>query len=160
MGIDEASSTPYLVMEHIDGQPLDRILKKAAYSVPGRAPAACRDVAGGAARGAQKGHLSRRRQPANILITEEGRVKLTDFGVARLASHDGEDTPLLGTLGVLVPGAGFGASRRMHTQDIFSLGIELYEMVTGRRPELDAESFQASLSEGDVVNAAAGVADQ
>jgi len=50
-------------------------------------------------------------KPANILVTSDGRTKLTDFGMARLSSHDTKDTSLLGTPAVLVPGADYGAAQ-------------------------------------------------
>jgi serine/threonine protein kinase len=140
MGIDEASSTPYLVMEHIDGQPLDRVLEKGSVPYP-RACAWLADVATALHVAHKKGIIHGDVKPANILITEDGRVKLTDFGMARLASHDGKDTPLLGTPAYWCPEQVLGKPQDARS-DIFSLGIVLYELVTGRRP-FDAESLQA-----------------
>ncbi len=140
MGIDEATSTPYLVMEHIDGQPLDRILEKGSVPYP-RACAWIADVAAALHVAHKKGIIHGDVKPANVLITEEGRVKLTDFGMARVASRDGKDTPLLGTPAYWCPEQVLGKPQDARS-DIFSLGIVLYEMVTGRRP-FDAESLQA-----------------
>jgi serine/threonine protein kinase len=140
MGIDEATSTPYLVMEYIDGQPLDRILEKG--SIPySRACAWVADVATALHVAHRKGIIHGDVKPANVIITEEGKVKLMDFGMARLASRDTKDTPLLGTPAYWCPEQIMGKPQDARS-DIFSLGVVLYEMVTGKRP-FDAESLQA-----------------
>jgi eukaryotic-like serine/threonine-protein kinase len=139
MGIDEASSTPYLVMEFIEGQPLDKILSKG--SIPfSRACAWSAEVATALAVAHRKGIIHGDVKPANVLITEDGRVKLTDFGMARLASHNGKDSPLLGTPAYWCPEQIIGKPQDARS-DIFSLGVVLYEMVTGQRP-FDADSLQ------------------
>ena len=139
MGIDEATSTPYLVMEHIDGQPLDRILEKGSVPFP-RACAWIADVASALHIAHRKGIIHGDVKPANVLVTEEGKIKLTDFGMARLASRDSKDTPLLGTPAYWCPEQILGKAQDARS-DIFSLGVVLYEMVTGKRP-FDAESLQ------------------
>jgi serine/threonine protein kinase len=140
MGIDEATSTPYLVMEHIDGQPLDRILEKGSVPFP-RACAWIADVASALHVAHRKGIIHGDVKPANVLVTEDGKIKLTDFGMARLASRDTKDTPLLGTPAYWCPEQIMGKPQDARS-DIFSLGVVLYEMVTGKRP-FDAESLQA-----------------
>jgi serine/threonine-protein kinase len=140
MGIEESTQTPYLVMEHIDGQPLDRILEKGSIPFP-RACAWVADIATALHVAHRKGIIHGDVKPANVLVTEEGRIKLTDFGMARLASRDSKDTPLLGTPAYWCPEQILGKPQDARS-DIFSLGIVLYEMVTGKRP-FDAESLQA-----------------
>jgi serine/threonine protein kinase len=140
MGIEESTQTPYLVMEHVDGQPLDRILEKGSIPFP-RACAWVADIATALHVAHRKGIIHGDVKPANVLVTEEGRIKLTDFGMARLASRDSKDTPLLGTPAYWCPEQILGKPQDARS-DIFSLGIVLYEMVTGKRP-FDAESLQA-----------------
>ncbi len=72
-------------------------------------------------------------KPANILINTENRVKLSDFGMARLASHETTDTSLLGTPAYWCPEQIHGRPQDARS-DIFSLGVVLYEMVTGISP--------------------------
>src|SRR5229473_668238 len=139
MGIDEASATPYLVMEYIEGQPLDKHLEKGSIPFP-RACAWAGNVATALAVAHRRGVIHGDVKPANILVTEEGRVKLTDFGMARLASHNGKDSPLLGTPAYWCPEQIIGKAQDARS-DIFSLGVVLYEMVTGQRP-FDADSLQ------------------
>ena len=132
MGIDEAGHTPYLVMEYLDGQPLDRILDK--HSVPfQKACAWAGQVASALGVAHRKGVIHGDVKPANILITQESRVKLTDFGMARLASHQGSDSPLLGTPAYWCPEQIHGRPQDARS-DLFSLGVVLYEMLTGISP--------------------------
>jgi serine/threonine-protein kinase len=139
MGIDEATSTPYLVMEYVEGHPLERVLEKGSVPFP-RACAWIADIAMALNLAHRKGIIHGDVKPANILVTDEGRVKLTDFGMARVASRDAKDTPLLGTPAYWCPEQILGKPQDARS-DIFSLGVVLYEMVTGKRP-FDADSLQ------------------
>lgn len=139
MGIDEATQTPYLVMEYLEGLPLDRVLEKGSLPFP-RACSWAGDVAVALAVAHRKGVIHGDVKPANILITNDNRLKLMDFGMARLARYDAKDTPLLGTPAYWCPEQIMGKAQDERS-DIFSLGIVLYEMVTGNRP-FDADSLQ------------------
>jgi len=143
MGIDEATQTPYLVMEYLEGQPLDRILDKRSVPFP-KACAWGADVASALGAAHRKGVIHGDVKPANVLITDEGRVKLMDFGMARLASFDSKATPLAGTPAYWCPEQIVGKPQDGRS-DLFSLGIVLYEMVTGHRP-FDADSLQGICS--------------
>ncbi len=140
MGIDEATQTPYLVMEFLEGQPLDRILEKGSLPFP-KACAWAAEVASALGVAHHKGVIHGDVKPANMLITDDGRVKLMDFGMARLASRDSGATPLLGTPAYWCPEQIMGKPQDARS-DLFSLGVVLYEMVTGKRP-FDADSLQA-----------------
>ncbi len=139
MGIEESTQTPYLVMEYVDGMPLDRLIEKGTLPLSrgcmwaGMAAEAL-DVAHG--RGVIHGDV----KPANILVTANGKIKLTDFGMARVAKRDSGDSPLLGTPAYWCPEQIMGRPQDARS-DIFSLGVVLYEMVTGTRP-FDADSLQ------------------
>jgi len=139
IGIDEATSTPYLVMEYLEGQPLDRILEKGSLPLP-RAAAWAAEVACALHAAHRKGVIHGDVKPANVLITNENRVKLMDFGMARLARHDTKDTPLLGTPAYWCPEQIMGKAQDARS-DMFSLGVVIYEMVTGNRP-FDSDSLQ------------------
>lgn len=139
MGIEESTQTPYLVMEFVDGTPLDRLLEKGTLPLP----RACAWIAHAAealevahTRGVIHGDV----KPANILITADGKVKLTDFGMARVAKRDTGDSKLLGTPAYWCPEQIMGRPQDARS-DIFSLGVVLYEMVTGTRP-FEADSLQ------------------
>jgi len=143
MGIDEATQTPYLVMEFLEGQPLDKILDRGSIPLP-RACAMVAEIACALGAAHRKGVIHGDVKPANVLVTDDGRVKLMDFGMARLASHDSGATPLLGTPAYWCPEQIVGKPQDSRS-DLFSLGVVLYEMVTGRRP-FDADSLQGICS--------------
>ena len=132
IGVEESTLTPYLVMELVEGQSLEKILAKG--SVP--FPTACNyaaHVAAALAVAHRRGIIHGDVKPANILITTDNRVKLTDFGMARLASHDSGDTSLLGTPAYWCPEQIHGRPQDTRS-DLFSLGVVLYEMLTGINP--------------------------
>jgi eukaryotic-like serine/threonine-protein kinase len=132
MGIEESTQTPYLVMELIEGQPLEKIISKGSLPFP----AAC-EYAGHVAVALSVAHrhavIHGDVKPANILITHENRVKLTDFGMARLASHKGADTSVRGTPAYWCPEQIQGRAQDARS-DLFSLGVVLSEMLTGINP--------------------------
>ena len=140
MGIDEAAQTPYLVMEFVDGQPLDRVLEKGAIPYS-RACAWAGDIAVALAVAHRKGVIHGDVKPANILITGEGRVKLSDFGMARVFHQHSGTGQLLGTPAYWCPEQIMGRPQDARS-DIFSLGGVLYEMLTGQSP-FHADSIQA-----------------
>src|SRR5208282_1424644 len=96
MGIEESSQIPYLVMEYLEGPALEKILSKSHLPYP-KACAWAAEVATALSAAHRKGIIHGDVKPANVLTTADGRVKLTDFGMARLARRDSMDSSLLGT---------------------------------------------------------------
>lgn len=139
MGIDDATNTPFLVMEFLEGQPLDKLLGKGNIPFP-KACAWVGEMSSALMAAHKKGVIHGDVKPANVLILDDGRVKLTDFGMARLANHDKKDTALLGTPAYWCPEQIIGRPQDARS-DIFSLGVVLYELVTGQRP-FDADTLQ------------------
>jgi eukaryotic-like serine/threonine-protein kinase len=139
MGIEESTQTPYLVMELVDGAPLDRVLEKGTLPL-GRACAWAAHAAEALDVAHRRGVIHGDVKPANILITADGKVKLTDFGMACVARREGRDAGLLGTPAYWCPEQIMGRPQDARS-DLFSLGVVLYEMVTGSRP-FDADSLQ------------------
>ena len=149
----------FAVMELLEGEPLQRSL--ATQHLPWRrALEIAASVADGLASAHGKGLVHRDLKPANIFITEDGLVKLLDFGLARedpfrstspavspATAADTEPGVILGTVGYMAPEQVRG-ERADHRSDIFSLGCVLYELLTGRRPFGDgtpAETLAAIL---------------
>jgi len=140
MGIEESTSTPYLVMELVEGQSLEKTLTSGSVPFP-TACAWASQVAGALHTAHRRNIIHGDIKPANILITLESRTKLTDFGMARLASHQHHgDTSLLGTPAYWCPEQIMGRPQDARS-DIFSLGAVLYEMLTGISP-FAGESLQ------------------
>lgn len=139
MGIEESTSTPYLVMDLVEGQSLEQILSKGSLPFA-RACTWAGQVATALAVAHRKGIIHGDVKPANILVASDNRIKLTDFGMARLASHDSLNAPLLGTPAYWCPEQILGKVQDARS-DIFSFGVVLYEMLTGVNP-FYADSLQ------------------
>jgi class 3 adenylate cyclase/tRNA A-37 threonylcarbamoyl transferase component Bud32 len=130
---------PYLVMEFIEGKTLDKMLAppKSGKAEP-RNLKQMLDIAYQVADALDYAHrrnvIHRDIKPANILVTAEGKAKIADFGIAKLAGTQMTHTGLLvGTPAFMAPEqiTGGGADAR---SDIFSFGVMLYWMCTGQRP--------------------------
>ena len=125
----------YIVMEHVPGETLADLLRKAGRLHPNRATSIAASVADalGVAHAARIVH--RDVKPANVMLTPDGRTKLMDLGIAR--NIDGESithaSSVLGTAGYVSPEQARGDPVD-HRSDIYSLGCVLYEMLTGRQP--------------------------
>jgi len=134
----EDMGTYYIVMEYVDGRALSSILRTAGPLHPERAAEIAADVAAALAYAHRHGVIHRDVKPGNVLITEEGTVKVTDFGIARAVNTEESLTQtgaVMGTATYFSPeqAEGQGVDAR---SDIYSLGVVLYEMVTGRPPFL------------------------
>ncbi len=132
----EDSGTYFIVMEFIDGRALSSILKTAGPLHPDRAAEITADVALALDYAHRHMVIHRDVKPGNVLITDEGQVKVTDFGIARAVNTDESLTQtgaVMGTATYFSPeqAEGLGVDAR---SDIYSLGVVLYEMVAGRPP--------------------------
>src|ERR1700674_1984536 len=134
----EDSGTYFIVMEFIDGRPLSSILKTAGPLSADRTADIGAHVAAALGYAHKHGVIHRDVKPGNVLITDEGQVKVTDFGIARAINTEESLTQtgaVMGTATYFSPeqAEGVGVDAR---SDIYSLGVVLFEMVTGRPPFL------------------------
>ena len=134
----EDSGTYFIVMEFIDGRPLSAILKTAGPLSAERTADIGTHVAAALGYAHKHGVIHRDVKPGNVLITDEGQVKVTDFGIARAINTEESLTQtgaVMGTATYFSPeqAEGMGVDSR---SDIYSLGVVLFEMVTGRAPFL------------------------
>jgi eukaryotic-like serine/threonine-protein kinase len=134
----EDTGTYFIVMEFIDGRPLSSILKTAGSLSAERTADVGAHVAAALGYAHKHGVIHRDVKPGNVLITDEGQVKVTDFGIARAINTEESLTQtgaVMGTATYFSPeqAEGIGVDSR---SDIYSLGVVLFEMVTGRPPFL------------------------
>jgi serine/threonine-protein kinase len=130
-----ASGTPYMVLEHVDGETLkDLIRRDAPIEVP-TALAYGIEIARALGAAHAQGIVHRDVKPQNVLLGGEGGAKITDFGIARTLSEVGltMDGRVLGTTDYVSPEQALGQPVTGQS-DVYSLGVVLYEMLTGNVP--------------------------
>jgi serine/threonine protein kinase len=132
-GTDEPTGVSFIAMELVRGRDLDTVLREGVRFTPAKAAQLVADVADALAAAHDQGIVHRDVKPANILLEADGRVKVTDFGIASVAdvglTRTGE---VLGSPSYMSPEqiSGRPVDRR---SDVFSLGAVLYELLAGRR---------------------------
>src|SRR5438874_5045495 len=157
--VGNSDGTPFLVSELLEGETLRDRLDRGAIP-PRKSVEIALQVAHGLAAAHDKGIVHRDLKPENVYITKEGRVKILDFGIAKLSPTGGDDGPkfqmaatepgiVLGTVGYMSPEQvrGEQVDRR---SDIFAFGAILYEMLTGSRAfkrDSSIETLSAILKE-------------
>jgi tetratricopeptide (TPR) repeat protein len=124
----------YICMAYCSGQSLKQRLEQGPLP-PGEAVDVFRQVARGLSRAHEAGIIHRDIKPANIMLTERGEAKLVDFGLAKLTSQATltESGITLGTVAYMSPEQARGEAVDPRS-DIWSLGVVLFEMLTGRMP--------------------------
>ena len=145
--IDEADGVTFIAMELIRGDKLRDALERGQLSVARMLDLAI-EIAEGLGHAHDKGIVHRDLKPANVMLTDGGHAKIIDFGLAKLvASLAGAESPeaatethdatdpgkVVGTVAYMSPEQARGG-RVDHRTDIFTFGILLYEMLTGRQP--------------------------
>ena len=149
-GVEESDNVHFIVMELIDGAPLvdlippeglrlDRIL---AYAI---------SIIDAVVAAHQQAIIHRDLKPANVMVRSDGRVKVLDFGLAKVVTVEADrgdrttelvtaDTAVVGTTGYMSPEQAEGRAVDARS-DIFSFGVMLYEMAAGRRPFTGSSSL-------------------
>jgi serine/threonine-protein kinase len=129
--------TYFIVMEYVDGPSLSQVLRNDGPLHPNRAAEIASEVAAGLGFAHSRGVVHRDVKPGNVLLTKSGQSKVTDFGIARaLSSPDDELTQagsVMGTATYFSPEQAQGLPVDPRS-DLYSLGVVLFEMVTGRPP--------------------------
>ena len=126
-------TTAYLVMEYIKGHTLRDVLKDRGALPPRLALALIDPVVEGLAAAHAAGFIHRDVKPENVLIADDGRIKVGDFGLARAVTSSTSTGALIGTVAYISPELVLGKPADARS-DVYSVGIMLYEMLTGRQP--------------------------
>ncbi len=154
--INEVNGRAFIAMELVKGKTLRELLVSGLLPMRSAIEIAAQ-VAEGLTKAHEAGIAHRDLKPENLMVSDDGFVKILDFGVAKLASPSESDicttstTPglILGTVGYMSPEQASG-DRLDFRSDQFSFGLVLYEMVTGKRPfqrSTAAETLGAILRE-------------
>ena len=149
--VDSSLGAPMIVMEYVAGRPLSQLLAEGPLA-PEPAAALGRQIALGIAAAHAQGVVHGDLKPANVLVTPAGTVKVVDFGMARRSSSpvQGEETGLWdpgaaggisGTPAYMAPEQARGEPATP-ASDVFSLGVLLYELVTGRRARAEGNLLE------------------
>jgi len=160
--IDEAEGVHYIAMEHVAGKTLDRLIARHGLRVNEALKYAVQ-MAAALAKAHSAGIVHRDLKPTNVMVTDDGLIKVLDFGLAKLteAAPTGEEETavtleptteegtIVGTVGYMSPEQAEGKAVDARS-DIFSFGSVLYEMLTGQRAfqgETKASTIAAILRE-------------
>lgn len=133
--LDQGTDGPvvYLVMEYVPGHTLRDVIDDKGPLTPRLALALLDPVIEGLAAAHEAGLVHRDVKPENVLIAEDSRIKIGDFGLARAVSTSTNTGTLIGTVAYIAPELVTGAAADARS-DIYSAGIMLYEMLTGQHP--------------------------
>ncbi len=127
-----------IVEEYVDGVSLDALIRKERYLSNDAATLILYEACRALKHAHDRNVVHRDIKPGNILISRQGQVKLADFGIATSMADTGDsltrDGTILGTPAYLAPEQIDDPSSVDHRADIYSMGVVLYEMVTGRTP--------------------------
>src|SRR3954468_10458378 len=132
----EENGRPYMVLEYLSGGTLEDRLKARKPLPDAETLAIATGVAAGLAQAHARGVVHRDLKPANVLFDDEGRPKIADFGIARMAAGEGtltEAGTVLGTAAYISPEQAMGEPATA-ASDVYSFGVILYRLLPGRLP--------------------------
>src|SRR5690348_11841286 len=135
--IGDADGTLFLTMEYVDGEDLASVVRRIGRLSQDKATEIARQICAGLAAAHERGVIHRDLKPANVMLDGAGKIRITDFGLAGIAATIKGAEVRAGTPAYMAPEqlAGREVSAR---SDIYSLGLILYEILTGKR------AFEAS----------------
>ncbi len=133
--LSEAEGMPFITMEYISGEDLKSLIKRAGQISVGKAINLIQQILEGLVEAHRLGVIHRDLKPQNIMVDMEGNAKITDFGIARSIQTKGLTGPgvIIGTPEYMSPEQVEGKPVDQRS-DLYSLGIILYELVTGKLP--------------------------
>jgi serine/threonine-protein kinase len=131
----QEDGTYFIVMEYVEGQSLRELIRAEGPIEPGQAAEITAEIASALGFAHRNGVVHRDVKPGNVLLTQTGTVKVTDFGIARAGASDGltQTGSVMGTATYFSPEQAQGLPVDGRS-DVYALGVVLYEMVTGVAP--------------------------
>jgi len=133
--VGQEGNTHYIVMEYVEGRNLKQIIKEQGKLPLNQAVEIARQICEGLQDAHENGIVHRDIKPHNILVTDNGKVKVTDFGIAQMMSSITltNSGTIVGSVHYFSPEQAKGGTTGAKS-DIYSMGVVLYEMVTGKVP--------------------------
>jgi eukaryotic-like serine/threonine-protein kinase len=139
-----SNSRPYIVMEYVEGQTLRDVLNREAPMPPSRALEIMEPVLAALAVAHNAGLVHRDVKPENVLISDRGQIKVADFGLAKAVSSQTNTATqglLIGTVSYLPPELVMSGHADAPS-DVYSAGVVLFELLTGRKPHIGETPIQ------------------
>jgi beta-lactam-binding protein with PASTA domain/serine/threonine protein kinase len=139
--------TLFLAMEYIPGHTLRDMIRKEAPMAPRKALALIEPVLSALAAAHQAGMIHRDVKPENVLLADDGRIKVADFGLARAVSSETQHTAtggvLIGTVSYLSPELVVDGKADARS-DVYAAGVIMYELLTGKKPHEGESPIQVA----------------
>ena len=150
--IGDAEGIPFLTMEYVDGEDIASLIRRIGRLPQDKATEISRQICAGLAAAHERGVVHRDLKPANVMLDGSGKVRLTDFGLAGIAATIQGAEIRAGTPAYMAPEQLSGKEVTTRS-DIYSLGLVMYEILTGKRaydaatlPELIKAREEAALT--------------
>lgn len=130
--IGEAEGSLFLTMEYVDGEDLASVVRRIGRLSPDKATEIARQICAGLAAAHDRGVIHRDLKPANVMLDGTGKIRITDFGLAGVAAGIKGEEARAGTPAYMAPEQ-LAGQEVTPKSDIYSLGLILYEILTGKR---------------------------
>ena len=130
--IGDADGVPFLTMEYVDGEDLSSLVRRIGRLPQDKAVEVSRQICAGLAAAHERGVIHRDLKPSNVMLDGAGKARITDFGLAGIAANIQGAEVRAGTPAYMAPEQLLGKEVTTRS-DIFSLGLVMYEVLTGKR---------------------------
>ena len=134
---ETADGLLYFIMEYVEGTDVAKLVRSSGMLPPEHALAITTHVCDALAYAHGRGVIHRDIKPSNVIIDREGRVKVADFGLAKVRDEVGEQLTgdhVMGTPNFMAPEAMFAGGTVDQRADLYAVGVMLYHMLTGKLP--------------------------
>jgi len=144
--VDEYHGKPYMVMEYVNGKSLKDVLKTRGNLTQVEATDIINQLSDALLHAHQHGIIHRDIKPQNVMIKNDGSIKLGDFGIALVndAPHLTQTDIVLGSVHYMAPEVAEGKSATVQS-DIYSLGVTFFELLTGKLPFTDNNAVNIAM---------------